>query len=328
MLNRGAVSGPGHPQSPSSVTIEDTSRTRAKSWGISRRIRAEYHARPCYAAGISAALVVFVAVSFAYVLLIIAFGFAAVLHGVIVWNAGGSSRPIFFSPEEVPEALAIRAAYPAIKQDLIHVLRAAARRAHAEKPPPSGANASITSATSSGLRRFDEFEPFSRGLAVQGSWQSIFFRVYSWDVSENLAHCPGVAALLEAHPTITLAQFSVLEGPVQLRPHEGYFGGVLRVQLALLLPEGCDSGSCVLMVAGERRGWSEGQVIVFDDTHMHSVQMAAKGLRVVLFADVVRPGLSSTLRWAVGLVMRFARYVPPASTIASRAADDATALWR
>lgn len=116
---------------------------------------------------------------------------------------------------------------------------------------------------------------------------------YGWDVfglhffgkryDENCQRCPVAASVVESIPGMTSAGFSVLAGGAYIKPHRGYTKAVLRLHLGLIVPE-----QCGLRVGSETRAWSEGKVLVFDDTNEHEAWNRSDERRVVLLVDFRR----------------------------------------
>ena len=61
----------------------------------------------------------------------------------------------------------------------------------------------------------------------------------------------------------------MLSGATHLAPHHGLINTKLRAHLPLLIPT---DPAPVLVVAGTNISWTEGTVIVFDDTYEHEVR--------------------------------------------------------
>lgn len=112
-------------------------------------------------------------------------------------------------------------------------------------------------------------------------------------VSENLARCPATAAALEAVGMAAIdglcpnAMFSVLAPRTQIPPHHGETNARLVVHLPLVVPPGC-----TYRVGFERRQWTEGEVLIFDDTIEHEARNDGDEPRTVLIFDVWNPLLS------------------------------------
>ncbi|CAK9096602.1 unnamed protein product [Durusdinium trenchii] len=95
---------------------------------------------------------------------------------------------------------------------------------------------------------------------------------------------PGTCALLRSRPEVAQC-FSPLSGSGFLRMRPGgrlkpHFGGAPRLSahLALLVPQ----GELFMSVGNEQVRWVEGEVIVFDDTFIHSVTHNGQEARYVL----------------------------------------------
>ena len=62
----------------------------------------------------------------------------------------------------------------------------------------------------------------------------------------------------------------MLSGATHLAPHHGLINTKLRAHLPLLIPT---DPAPVLVVAGQNITWTEGSIIVFDDTYEHEVNI-------------------------------------------------------
>ncbi len=132
---------------------------------------------------------------------------------------------------------------------------------------------------------FHQVDPGQRRLSDDDLWKTYVFRLCTFDAEENRARCPKTAALLDQVPDLYSAFFSIFGPRKRLPLHSGAMKGVLRVQVALIVPE----GETWIEVGGERRGWTEGGMLVFDDTFMHRAVNNTDEDRAVLFIDMVRP---------------------------------------
>lgn len=121
-------------------------------------------------------------------------------------------------------------------------------------------------------------------------WKTFFLKGVGMDCSENARRCPQTMKLLAAIPGCTTAFFSILSPHKCIPPHRGAWAGVLRLHLALVVPEPTER--CRIRIADELHTWREGSCLVFDDTYNHQVWNDTDGYRVVLFVDFERP-----LRW-------------------------------
>ena len=126
-------------------------------------------------------------------------------------------------------------------------------------------------------------------------WTTLFLRYGGRDFPATMRHFPILAKLMDS-PRIVVALFSCLEPGVELKPHRGYFKGVLRYHLCL---EVQDRELVWLMVGGQRYHWNSGEAIVFDDAYVHTAHNRSGHSRVVLFLDVLRP-----LPWGLDAINR------------------------
>ncbi|QTD45782.1 aspartyl/asparaginyl beta-hydroxylase domain-containing protein [Ottowia testudinis] len=134
---------------------------------------------------------------------------------------------------------------------------------------------------------FQAISPEQRALTTDARWRTFVLYAYGVKAPRNAALCPRTTAAVEAVPGLQTAMFSILEAGKVLPPHRGPYKGLLRVHLALQVPE--PAQGCWIEVAGQRLHWREGEVMVFDDTAIHSAANTTRGRRCVLFLDVLRP---------------------------------------
>jgi beta-hydroxylase len=134
---------------------------------------------------------------------------------------------------------------------------------------------------------FHEVSPEQLPITSDGNWRTFVLHAYGVRAGRNCALCPQTAAAVQAVPGMQTATFSILEPGKRLPPHRGPYKGLLRVHLALDLP--ADPASCWIEVDGIRRHWQQGQVMVFDDTFVHSAANESATRRCVLFMDILRP---------------------------------------
>jgi hypothetical protein len=113
------------------------------------------------------------------------------------------------------------------------------------------------------------------------AWRVLLLRMYGQNTSlvELFPNTMKVLHLLnESCPTI---MFSVLEPFKNIPEHKGFYCGVLRYHLGLLVPP-----ECSLTLDGKNYKWDPD--IYFDDTFSHSVSNPTSKFRVVLFLDCIR----------------------------------------
>jgi ornithine lipid ester-linked acyl 2-hydroxylase len=118
-------------------------------------------------------------------------------------------------------------------------------------------------------------------------WKKYFFYGYGLKAPKNCRRCPETVKLLKRIPGMKTAFFSILGPHTHVPAHRGPFKGVLRLLLALRIPEPAEK--CGIQVGTRTRTWEEGKALVFDDTVRHQVWNHTDGVRVVLLVEIVRP---------------------------------------
>jgi beta-hydroxylase len=142
-------------------------------------------------------------------------------------------------------------------------------------------------------------------LSQDDGWKTYFFYAYGIKAPANCRRCPETVRLLKRMPGMKTAFFSILAPGKHLPPHRGPFKGVLRLHLALVIPE--PAAKCGIRVGAETRHWQEGKVMIFDDTFDHEAWNGTERPRVVLFVDILRPTrfpanvLNAVMAWAIAL---------------------------
>ena len=143
-------------------------------------------------------------------------------------------------------------------------------------------------------------------------WKTFVFKSGGW-IDENCARCPRTAALLRQIPGLYTAFFSVLDPHQVIAPHWGYYKGILRYHLGVVIPYNNADKLCWLrvnadpqdnaaerdkknkqrdtrsIVKGEVYHWHDGEGIVFDDNYLHDAGNDSDQVRVVLWLDLKRP---------------------------------------
>ncbi|MFY0591263.1 aspartyl/asparaginyl beta-hydroxylase domain-containing protein [Roseivirga sp.] len=162
----------------------------------------------------------------------------------------------------------------------------------------------------SSIPKFHEVDKIQRFIADgdKAAWRIFMFMGYNNWQEANCARAPKTTALLKQLPDITTAMFSILSPYKHIPPHSGFYKGVYRYHLALIIPK---NGECYIVNGGERYDWKEGEDILFDDTYKHAVWNKTDETRVVLFCDVFRTDLPKFFqpinRWVYGLRERSGR---------------------
>jgi beta-hydroxylase len=137
------------------------------------------------------------------------------------------------------------------------------------------------------LPNFQDISVDQASITDDDGWKTFFFLGYGFRATANCERCPRTALLLDSIPGLTTAFFSILSPRKHIPPHRGPWRGVLRYHLALRVPD--PPGASGIEVGGEVAHWEEGKSLLFDDGYEHRAWNDTDGIRVVLFADVIRP---------------------------------------
>jgi beta-hydroxylase len=152
-----------------------------------------------------------------------------------------------------------------------------------------------------------------RRFAVGGQWKTFPFYAFGHRSEENCRRCPETARLLQGVPGLRMAMFSILAPGKHLAEHRGSYNGLLRCHLGLLIPD----PACRIRVGAETRHWQEGEIMIFDDTHLHEVWNDSLFHRVVLLLDIERP-LNFPLSWLNRLMIWLFFRTSPVTDVVDR----------
>lgn len=137
----------------------------------------------------------------------------------------------------------------------------------------------------------------ARSITQDAGWKIFLLTAYGIKSERNIALCPETWRLVQQIPGLRTAMFSIFQPGKRLPPHRGPYNGVLRLHLGLLVPEHDDNLG--IRIGTDRRSWSEGSVLIFDDAYEHEAWNETGEPRVVLFVDFEKP-----LRFPVNIVNR------------------------
>ena len=137
------------------------------------------------------------------------------------------------------------------------------------------------------IPNFQQVLPSQQRLTNDNDWKTFMFYGYGHKMQANCEHCPETTRLIEQVPDMKTAFFSILSPGKHIPAHRGFYKGVLRYHLGLIVPE--PKEQCRIRVGQDIRHWEEGKSMIFDDTFEHEVWNDTDGVRVVLFMDVKRP---------------------------------------
>ena len=120
----------------------------------------------------------------------------------------------------------------------------------------------------------------------QKGWR-FFMLTAGSDVSEAAKRlCPKTLELIQKHPQILSSGISILPGKVSIPQHVGYYKGILRYMLPIIVPKNREN--VYICLNDQKLVWEEGVSVVFDDTYPHKVYNKTDETRVVLYMDIER----------------------------------------
>ena len=206
------------------------------------------------------------------------------------------ARP-FWTEAELPWLKQVRAAFPAIKRELLALRRGGAAGSQGFQPyrAPRGGAAGPTTDRSKSTH--DATDGIGSVAVSTGQWNVFYLLLHNLDFSSNCKRCPHTMALLgqgnDALPGCTSyhhAFFSVLAPGTHVTPHHGPTNKKLRCHLPLVVPKGA---RCGLRVGSEEHVVVEGEPFVFDDSFEHEAwNKDNTQSRIVLIFDVWHPDLT------------------------------------
>ncbi len=110
--------------------------------------------------------------------------------------------------------------------------------------------------------------------------------------ADHMARCPKTLEILKVAPVPKIRTvspsilFSKLTAGSHIPPHTGICNARILCHLPLIAPKGC-----WLRVGNQVREWTDGEMLIFDDTIEHEAKNPTSETRVVLIFDIWRPEL-------------------------------------
>jgi beta-hydroxylase len=117
-------------------------------------------------------------------------------------------------------------------------------------------------------------------------WKRFYLKWYGANLKSAEQLCPKTLALLNQLPQVKGAMFTLLPPGARLGAHRDPYAGSLRYHLGLVTP---NSDDCYINVDGLRYTWRDGEVVMFDETYIHSAENKTDKDRIILFLDIKRP---------------------------------------
>lgn len=137
------------------------------------------------------------------------------------------------------------------------------------------------------LPNFQDISPEQSAITQDDGWKTYFLYGYGSKAEQNCARCPQTTSIIERIPGVTTAFFSILSPHKHIPAHRGYYKGVIRCHLGLIIPQ--PFFKCKICIDDDIAFWQEGKVLIFDDSYRHEVWNDTDGIRVVLLLDIIRP---------------------------------------
>lgn len=137
------------------------------------------------------------------------------------------------------------------------------------------------------LPSFQDILEEVRVIQADDRWKTFWLCGVGMDCRDNQRRCPRTMRLLAGVPGLRTAFFSILTPGKHIPAHRGAYNGVLRLHLALRVPE--PQSRCRIRIGNQVHHWREGELLIFDDSFQHEVWNETEGLRAVLFVDFLRP---------------------------------------
>ncbi len=199
--------------------------------------------------------------------------FVAWVGDYLVRQATMPDKPVF-DPQDFPWTADLESNYGTIRTELDRVLTH--RRA---------------------LPRLHDLQREQYRISADDKWKCFVLCGWGFRAEEGARLCPETHRLVKQIPGLQTAFFSILEPGAHIPEHRGILRGLLRGQLAIIVPK--EREKCVLFIEKAPHYWTEGRMLIFDDTYHHEVRNETHEERVVLILHFERP-----MNWRGRLVQR------------------------
>lgn len=137
-------------------------------------------------------------------------------------------------------------------------------------------------------------------------WSSFYLIKDGTPVEKNLARCPHTAKAIDGLPLCAIegqtpsVLFSWLKPGAHIPPHNGMLNARLICHLPLIIPE-----KCGIRVGNQQMSWTEGELLIFDDTIEHEAWNKSQSDRLVMIFDVWRPEITEREKQTIAKLMEF-----------------------
>ena len=142
-------------------------------------------------------------------------------------------------------------------------------------------------------------------LVNNPDWGAFYLWEYGTVVEKNAQLCPQAIKALAAAPLpiipgqAPMALFSRLAPGTRIPPHNGLLNTRLICHLPIIVPANCGALRC----GNEIRPWTEGEILIFDDSIEHEAWNDSDVERVVLLFEVWRPELTAEERELIAVML-------------------------
>ena len=122
---------------------------------------------------------------------------------------------------------------------------------------------------------------------VESGWRLITLKIGSKVTGKCQKYFPAIAKVIGEMPEVISCVLSILEPGIMIPIHIGYYKGIIRYMLPLVIPK--DKDNCLLWVNGITYSWTEGVSVLWDDIYPHKVINNTTENRILLYMDIIRP---------------------------------------
>ena len=132
----------------------------------------------------------------------------------------------------------------------------------------------------------------TENLHIGGEWTELRLKSSGYGFTKYTQYFPKTMQHIQkCGPSFTSIKFSAIQPGTHIRTHTGPSNERLRLHLCLI-----HTGGAKIRVGTEWHTWTEGKVIMFDDSWEHEVIHTGQETRIVLILDIWHPELPENQR--------------------------------
>ena len=117
-------------------------------------------------------------------------------------------------------------------------------------------------------------------------WHTLAFKTWGIDVFENQNKCPVIKKIVKKYPQMVSASVNILMPNSELKEHQGDSDSFYRCHLGIEVPG--ELPEVGFEVEGEKKAWSEENLIIFLDAKHHRAFNKSSQRRVIFLFDYIR----------------------------------------